>query len=271
MKRTKVYVGVPTTGSVVDVQQFILRDIAERYKDHIELVYPTVCTRRIFHDYARNEIVDEFMASDCDVLWFLDSDVVPPRHVMDLVAIHGDKWEAAAAPYPVFISQPGEPVNQITFTIYKGQYNGGLGAANIPMEGHDWVDGAATGCLFLKRSIFEKLEKPYFEFKYEPESRKMIEGEDLGFCLKLVKLGIKIFVDYSAVCKHVKNICLLEVNNYARTFANKAVQSFDVSIKEQVTEAVLKAFQEGKKAGKKEAMQEATGVKTTKSGLILPP
>jgi len=269
-KKTKVYVGIPTTGTVADLQSYVLRDIAERYKDHVELVYPSMLCRRIFHDYARNGIVEEFMATDCDVLWFLDSDVVPQMHVMDLVALYLDKWEAAAAPYPVFIGQPGEQFPQIVYTIYNGRVGGGMGAANVPKEGHDYVDGAATGCIFLKRSIFEKLEKPYFEFKFDKETRALTEGEDLGFCLKLNKLGIKFFVDFSAVCKHYKNVCLTDVNNYAMSFALKAVDEFDRRIKEQVQEAVLQALQKGKEMGRKEAMQEASGVRTTQSGLILP-
>lgn len=230
----KIYMGIPTTGSIVDVQPHTLRIIEEKYKDEVKLVYPKKSVRRIFHDFARNAIVDEFLESDCDVLWFLDSDIAPQYHVLDLVTKHWDKWLAAGAPYPVFMTPAGDAECQIVFCVYKGNNEQGLSPSDIPYEGIEFVDGLATGCMFLKREIFSKLEKPYFEFKYDNESRKMIEGEDIGFCLKLKKQGIQFLTDYSMVCKHYKNVCLLELNNYAVSFANKSVARYDGLVRGKV-------------------------------------
>src|SRR4051812_8912917 len=102
-KPIKVYMGIPSTGDRVDSQSYALRVIEKRYADQVELVYPKDCVQRIFHDAARNAIVEEFLASDCDVLWFLDSDICPPPHVIELVTKHWDKWEAAGAPYPIWM------------------------------------------------------------------------------------------------------------------------------------------------------------------------
>lgn len=226
-KKWKVFVGIPSGGSVSDFQPFVMRDLVDRYSDEIEFVFPAQLCQRIFHDAARVGLVEEFLETDADILWFLDSDVCPPKHVLDLVVLHGDKWKAAGAPYPVFMAQPGQAVRQLVFTCYKKMPGAGpikLAPCDIPNEGTEFIDGIATGCLFIKREIFEKLEKPYFEFKYDPITRAPIEGEDIGFCLKLAKLGIQFFVDYSMACKHFKsNIDLLEMNNYAISYAQKMV------------------------------------------------
>lgn len=273
MKKTRIYMGVPSTGTRVDAQCYALREIAERYKDHVELVYPELCVQRTFHDFARNAIVDEFLASDCDVLWFLDSDIVPPPHVLDLVALHGEKWKAAGACYPIWMVPPGGSETCVLFTAYKGVVENdeqkGIRMTEVPREGTEFVDGLATGCLFLKREVFEKLEKPYFEFKFNPETRQLKEGEDLGFCLKLAKLGIKFFTDYSMVCKHYKTVCLLDINNYAVSFANCKVLDYDKEIRQQVQQAVMAAHQAGRELGHKEA-QKALAPQRPKSGLILP-
>lgn len=270
MKPVRVYLGIPSTGTRSDFQCYVLREIEERYKGRVELVYPKQCTHRIFHDYARNEVVKEFLETDCDVLWFLDSDIAPPHYVMDLVALHYNKWEAAGAPYPVFMSQPGQEQRQIVFTVYEGMNGGGMAPANIPMEGHKFVDGVATGCIFLKRGVLERMSAPYFEFEYDIETRGLTKGEDIGFCQKLAKLGIKFFVDFSATCKHYKNVDLLEMNAYAMDYAQKAVLTYDGMIKEKVQEAVMAALQKGKQLGRKEALEEARGERVTKGGLILP-
>lgn len=276
MEKVKVFLGLPSTGFVVDSQAYLLREIADLYKDHIELVYPAQCVRRIFHDYARNEIVEEFLASDCEILWFLDSDITPHRNVLDLVAIHKEKWQVAGATYPVFMKSPFTDDISVVFTVYKkNESSGNLGLSDAPKSGQEFVDGLATGCLFIKREVFSQLEKPYFEFKYDPKTRAMTEGEDLGFCLKLSKLGIKLFTDFELICKHQKEVDLLDVNNYAIEYANAQVLRYDASIKESVNEALSAAYHRGMQEGIKQSLQQLkkekhSGLHLSPQGLILP-
>lgn len=248
-KRTKVFVGLPSIGTVIDSQAYILRDIAELYKDHIELVYSPVCVRRVFHDFSRNKIVEEFLATDCDILWFLDSDITPSVHVMDLVALHKDKWQVAGTVYPVFMSPIAGKGPEVVLTCYRKNSNGNMSLCTVPKDGQEFVDGLATGCLFIKREVFAKLEKPYFEFKFNGTDREMTEGEDLGFCRKLSALGIQFFTDFELVSKHQKSVDLLEVNNYAITYSNRAVMEFDSKIRSQIEGAIKSSFQRGFEAG----------------------
>jgi hypothetical protein len=258
MKKIKVYCGFPSIGTVYDFQLYCLREIEKKYADKIELVYPRDCVTRFGHDFARNSIVEEFLASNCDILWMLDSDIAPPSHVLDLVTLHGDKWQVAGAPYPVLMSQRGFKSRQITFCVYKGSNGKGLSPTAVPDEGTEFVDGLATGCLFIKRSVFSLLERPYFAFKHNPETREAVEGEDLGFCLKLKSLGIPFFTDYSMTCKHQKTVCLLEMNNYALEFAKNSIENYDYQIKLQVEDAVRSAYQAGVQAGLKKAQAPAS-------------
>lgn len=222
-------------GTRSDAQGYFLREIEKKYADKIELVYPKDCVHRMFHDFARNEAVKDFLASDCDILWFLDSDVVPPTDVLDLVTKYGQHWELAGAPYPVFMSVEGYPGQQVVFTVYTRD-EGGLHASKLPNSGTAFVDGLATGCLFIKREVFSELQEPYFEFKYNEKSRQMVEGEDLGFCMKVNALGHKFFVDYALVCKHYKTVDLLSVNNYAIEFTNTALRAYEREVKPKVIE-----------------------------------
>jgi hypothetical protein len=258
-KKIKVYMGVPTTGVVCDVQPYALRELEQKYGDKVELVYPETCVRRMFHDFARNEIVKEFLKTDCDVLWFLDSDIAPAKHVLDLITEHWDKWSVAGAPYPVFMTPGGQKNPQVLFCAYKGTDGQGLRPSTIPYSGTDFVDGLATGCMFIKREVFAELSEPYFEFKYDEKSRGMTEGEDIGFCMKVNALGYKFFTDYSMVAKHYKTVCLLELNNYAIEYASNAVKAYDAQIREKVEALVQKV-----RAGAEKPAEPP------KSGLILP-
>lgn len=287
MKKIKVYMGIPSMGERVDFQTYVLRAVEKRYTDEIELVYPEQCCHRFMHCFARNEIVEEFLNSDCDYLWFLDADVVPPDHILDLITIHGKKdWLAAGAPYPLWLGMPGTGELGVQYTVYNGKAPTGSGQrgfalSTVPRSGTEWVDGLATGCLLLKRELFTKLEKPYFQFKRIHENQEVIEGEDLGFAMKLSNLGIKFFVDHSMVCGHWKRVNLLDVQNYATAWVNAKLNQMHEEIKDQVTHAVKSAAAQGYKRGKEDALKGVAtdmpnvqvvspGTRKTSSGLILP-
>lgn len=230
----KVFVAVPTTGTILDVQTYALREMEKKFKGQIEFVYPEMCVRRIFHDFARNGMVEEFLKTDCDVLWFLDSDVAPPTTLWTEYLKYYEEWSVAGAPYPVFMGQKGLEGPQVVYTVYNGTDGVGLKPSNVPLSGVDYVDGLATGCLFIKRHIFEDMPQPWFEFKYNQQSREMTEGEDLGFVKKVNAMGYRFFVDYSQVCKHYKSVCLRDVNDYAMTYAKNQIKAYDASARAEL-------------------------------------
>ena len=267
MSKTKVYVSIPTTGTVVDSQQYVLRDMEDTYKEHIEFVYPKQCVRRVFHDFARNKQVEEFLESGADILWFLDSDITPNAHILDLVALHKDKWQVAGATYPVVMNPMGTGA-ELVFTCYqKNPESGNLAVAGVPKEGIDFVDGLATGCLFIKREVFAQLSQPYFEFKFKEEDRALHEGEDLGFCRKLNALGIRFFTDFSLVCNHRKTVDLLDINNYAISYSNRNVERALEIAKEEASGAVKYVYQMGYKKALHDIMEQS---KPKNEGLITP-
>lgn len=239
-KKIKVYMGIPGTGDRVDAQNYFLRRCEKNYGDKIEFVYPEIYVGRIFHDCARNAYVEQFLASDCDILWFLDSDIVPPERVLDLITIHGDKWKLAGAPYPVWMSQAGFEGPQVSFTVYKDRDGDGkLYPAPIPDSGTEFVGGIATGCIFIHREVLEKVTKPYFEFKYNPETREMTEGEDLGFCRRVNELGYKFFIDYAMLCHHFKKISLLDVSNFLTLQKEIIVEHCDRAVRQVIAKQQL--------------------------------
>jgi hypothetical protein len=246
--KKKIFVAVPTMGSITDGQPRVLRNLEKRYGDEIEFVYPKETVRRMFHDYARNAMVEEFLESDADILWFLDSDIVPPVHVLDLVTLHGDKWMVAGAPYPIFICPKEGDSPQVVIAVFNGTDGKGLCPTKIPYDSTAYVDGLATGCLFIKREVFSQLKKPYFEFIFDQESRQIREGEDLGFCRRMREMGHKFFVDYSMVCKHYKTVCLLDVNNYAIQYAQNSVLAYDAEVRPKI-EILAEKLKLAKKSG----------------------
>lgn len=255
MSKIKLYMGLPSTGDRHDGQVYLLRRLEKKYGDRIEFIYPDAYVGRIFHDRARNAYVEQFLASKADVLWFLDADVIPPDRVLDLITEHWDKWKLAGASYPVWMPPPGSDTPQCVFTVYsKDPVSGKMHPARVPTQGLVEVDGMATGCIFIKREVFEKLTKPYFEFKYDNESREIIEGEDLGFCKKTSDLGYKFFTDFSMACHHYKRISLLDVSNAIIESQQQAINACDKQLRQILAKQTL----------------ERAASKRPKSSLILP-
>lgn len=62
--------------------------------------------------------------------------------------------------------------------------------------------GVPGGCLLIKMSVFNRLEKPYFEFGYKDGQ---VMSEDLVFCEKLEKAGIDRWVEPSIKIGHISD------------------------------------------------------------------
>jgi hypothetical protein len=77
----------------------------------------------------------------------------------------------------------------------------------LPIQGQDGlvkVEGVGMGCMLMKTSLFNDLQKPYFEFTYKEDSEDWF-GEDFNLQKKLRDLGNEIFIDttLSTEIKHV--------------------------------------------------------------------
>lgn len=237
MVKKKIYMGIPSLGNRSDVQVYALRDLEKNYPE-IEFVYPKNFCQRIFHDRARNAYVEDFLKSSCDAIWFLDSDIAPPANIGDLVVNHWDKWEVCGAPYPLFLTPSGQDMPKVVFGVYNDE-GYGYNTAGIPPHGTDYVHGIASGCIFIKRAVLEKMEQPYFEFVYDEKTREMKVGEDIGFCKKVNAQGYKFFIDYSMLCRHYKTVDLLEVNNYVVSEFNNRWLEQDRFMRSQLAEIKL--------------------------------
>lgn len=278
--KRKIFLGWPATGKRLDHHIYLLRELQERYGDCIEFILPDFAASRFPHDFARNCLTEEFLDSTAEAIWFLDSDVVPPFQILDLVKNQWDEWKICGAPYPLWMPAPGSGEQTIMFTSYdgicadKGDGKKGIYMTECPQTGQRFVDAIATGCMFIKREVFDVLEKPYFEFKFSKDMRAVEEGEDLGFCLKTMAKGIKCLIDYSMACGHLKEVDLMAINNYAINLSNKKILVYDMHIRQQVEEAVQKAMEQGYKQGVEDTKKNFQGERKFKikadSGLILP-
>lgn len=180
---------------------------------------------------ARNYVVDEFMRSGCTHLMFIDSDIgFKAKDVLSLLAIQvsePEKYDVVTGPYPkktiawekvkkaVELGKADE--NPFLLDYFSADYvfNPVQNMSSFRIDSPVEVAEAGTGFMLIPRTVFEKYEEAYPQYKYLPDhvrtenfdgSREIMAyfdcaidpvskrylSEDYFFCHNARKAGIKI-------------------------------------------------------------------------------
>lgn len=190
----KVFLAIPTINKIFpDVVNKIFK-ITKDTKHETQLFFisqqPT--------DVSRNKCVEAFLKTDCDVLWFLDDDQIPLEDIYELL----DKDFDIIAPLTYIYQEHNLIPNLFMIDDNKKRIKKDT---DIGLEK---VDACGMGCVFIKRDVFEKIQKPYFKFLTNDEHNLVTESETFYFFNKCKQQDINVFVDTSRNCGHIKNFNL---------------------------------------------------------------
>jgi hypothetical protein len=193
-------IGFPVIDKAVSLD-FMVSFLAMDKPDYTLLV-PKFVIGSFAKDIAaiRNNLVDQALNDGCSHLLMLDTDQVYRDSAM-VMKMLSHKMPVVGAPvhrrYPPFdaILLRGD-VGEYKFIPDEEVYGGGL------IE----IDATGTGCIMLDMSIFDQLNRPFFEITMKGDK---VVGEDIGFCSKLRAKGIPIRADTSIEIGHMT---LFEVN-----------------------------------------------------------
>jgi GT2 family glycosyltransferase len=150
----------------------------------------------------RNKIVQNFLLQkEFDYLLMIDSDIIPPRNILNLADFQKDIISAVC-----FMYQQDMVAPLILMRQKEGQY----GIANFKgYEGLIEVDAVGTGCLMLSRKVLEDIPAPFADVFDKHGVRKY--GLDLAFCQKAKAKGYKIYCHLDYVAEHYVKIGLQRV------------------------------------------------------------
>jgi len=139
----------------------------------------------------RRELVQYFMSTDFEHIWWLDYDMTFPfdagsRLLQHDVPIVGCNYRKRRFPNPSFIAGRSTKKSIID----------GSDPVELTNESPDteFVDVVGHGCCLVKREVYEKLGEPYYIIDYD-KKRKMEIGEDIFFFQKAKDKGYKILCD----------------------------------------------------------------------------
>ena len=136
---------------------------------------------------ARRNLVDIFLKSDFDYIWWVDSDMKFPIDApMRLLArnkdIVGANYRRRRFPNPNFTGMRGKAG---TFTEFQTTDQ------SPPME---LIDVLPHGMVLCKRAVYEKIPQPHYLQEFIPSLNLEI-GEDIFFCQQAQKAGYEIWCD----------------------------------------------------------------------------
>jgi len=166
-------------------------------------------------DMARNQVVREFLQTNATHLLFLDSDQLFPPHIVERLLSH--KKLVVGCVY-VHRQKPYIPHCYLWSKTEFGTDGEPL-CEHIPITPEDRrerrlieCDAIGTGGLMIARDVFtDIIEPPWFQYGGTEES------EDITFCRKLSKKGIKVYCDAGCESGHLTEI-VVGLDNY---WANK--------------------------------------------------
>jgi hypothetical protein len=144
-------------------------------------------------DTARNSIVDDFLKTNAEWLFFLDTDLhVPPDVIGRLMQRR----------LPIISGLYHTRIPPLVPCVWKVTEQG---RQQIPFKVGELieVEACGAGCLLIHRSVFDRIDKPYFDWTLGRIPEK-IRGmsEDFIFFEKCRRAGYKILVDTGIIAVH---------------------------------------------------------------------
>ena len=183
-KQIKLSILVPTRDTVHSQFSYCL---AQLYKTTSELGVETF----LFYDSStillnqRERLIEQAKKVNSDYVLWIDSDMMFPsttavrllEHNKDIVACNYTKRT--------------KPLKTVAYTNLN-DWNSWL--PMVPQDELVKVEGVGMGCMLMKLDIFEKIQKPYFEFRYKEDTQDYF-GEDFILLGKLREQGYDVYID----------------------------------------------------------------------------
>jgi hypothetical protein len=198
----KIAIGFPLVDNTVPVSFFTSFSCMEKPGEYVMLI-PQFAHGPFSGNIAdaRNSLVEQAQMEGASHLLMLDTDqVYPPETLTKLMShkvdICGVRVHRRWMPFdPIFMrGDVGEYESVPEEEMYSGKLID--------------IDATGTGCLLFDMKVFDKVRFPWF--KLGIKNGKPV-GEDIYFCSKARKSGIRICIDTSIEVGH---LTMIEVNRW---------------------------------------------------------
>jgi len=199
IQKKRIFVAVLNQGNIRPELVLLLHELSNQDKYDLLISYPS--DKPIA--YNRNKIVQRFLSrKDMDYLMMIDSDIVPPENILNLVDYQKDIIT------PVLFAYQGDKVLPLAVRLRKED---GFYTPIDPQEttGLQEVDGNGTGCMIIKRNVLEKIRSPFLN-RYDADGMKKL-GLDFAFCRDAKAKGFSVWCHFDYICDHYTVVNLKDI------------------------------------------------------------
>lgn len=153
---------------------------------------------------ARNKIVQRMLDLGCDYVLMVDNDVTVPRDALVNLMEHGVDVVSG-----YYAHRNSENDSTTTTNLCKrGELNYTMQFTGEELaqkrDGGELlirIHGGGMGCILIKRSVFERVKYPWYDWVNYKGSGML--SEDLYFCEQCKHAGIKVYADTRVACGHL--------------------------------------------------------------------
>lgn len=215
-EKNVICIALPNAGSFnwQTVGSFLSFEVPKNYRFNFNIM-----SNCLIYD-ARERLVEYAIKAGFEYIFFLDSDMLPPRETIKSLHSHNVDIVTGMIFKRKYPFQPCFYTKAHVDKDYNPYMEGPLEPEKWPSEGITEIAGCGMACCLIKLSIFKDIPKPWFY----PLPKA---GEDLSFCMKARKAGFHIFVDWGIDCGHlnmfpvVKNSYQMALKEWLANPANK--------------------------------------------------
>mgnify|MGYP001581939255 CR=1 FL=1 len=167
---------------------------------------------------ACNAIVEDFLSSDCTHIFWTEQDMLMPFYTIVKLLEH-DK-DICSGVY--FLRKGnGQPCLYLKgdASIHTGIHSA-VPVTLFPEDSFFQVHCPGMGCVLMKREVFEKIEKPWFDLKEGWQGGKIYGyGQDIYWYSKVADAGLEVWVDSGIHCSQVMD-CNVSLHDYRKRIAD---------------------------------------------------
>jgi cellulose synthase/poly-beta-1,6-N-acetylglucosamine synthase-like glycosyltransferase len=151
----------------------------------------------------REALVDKYLETDAEFLFFLDDDTIPPPDAIEKL-LSSDKDMVTGITWGKKADKENKPM-----IGYQNPRNG------IIQWTTSWVypdlfriDGCGLSCALIKRSVLDGMTKPRFLYNWRLKHPNggytdIFEGEDIFFSMKVKEIDKEIWANSDVRCQHL--------------------------------------------------------------------
>lgn len=220
-----VSLAIPIAESVhPKVFQSILAVVAYSCQHGIKVADIGITFREII-DLARNNLAEQFLKTDTEWLFWMDSDMSFPADILeqlfktaeekDAKIVSGVYYQRKGKNMPVLWSRgdtlaSGGISAEGTIKTEQNKYVGSFMFPHQDKKEPFKAHAAGFGCILVHRSVFEVMDRPWFQFK------QGVCSEDFYFLVNAKDLGFELWVNPVPVLGHLADPVFVTKEDFHR-------------------------------------------------------